>query len=231
MRRLLAVLAFAALALCTPTWGLAQEGPFTIERLSEPPPTTVADAIKSELNTAGYRIIGAGGKPFADIWLRKAVPATAKYEGPKGEVLFPVLAAGELLGVIRYTASGQDYRDQPIEPGVYTLRYGLRRIDGNHQGTSPFRDFGLLLPLAKDQKPAALTVKDLEKLSAEAVGSNHPAVLMIVTAPEGQAPPAIHRDEDNNLWGAVLALPLSINGGAAPAMLPIQLIVVGIAPA
>ena len=83
----------------------------------------------------------AKGNTYAEFWLRKTIPASGKPTGPRGAVLYPILAEGELLGALRFPGEGHDYRDQTIAQGVYTLRYGLQPVNGDHLGVSPFRDY------------------------------------------------------------------------------------------
>ena len=45
-------------------------------------------------------------------------------------MLDPFLAEGELLGVLHLVGEAHDYRDQTIEKGLYTMRYGLQPING-----------------------------------------------------------------------------------------------------
>lgn len=193
-------------------------------------PAGVAPALAKELAAEGIRVLTADGKPFAEIWLRKAIPATAKPSGPKSTVQFPILAEGEWLGVVRFVAEGHDFRDQTIAPGVYTLRYGLQPVNGDHLGVSTYRDYGLLLPAAKDTDLAPLARKKLETQSAETAGSSHPAVLMLLGVPPGTKPdPKIVRDEEKNLSGAVMVLPLAVPNQAAAEPLIVQLVIAGMA--
>ena len=215
-------LAVLALGMASPAG--AQE--YKLEKLDEAPPADLAPAVKETLEAAGRRVLDPEGKPLVDIWLRKAAPASGKPAGPKGAILYPVLAEGELIGAARYAVEGGDYRDQAVAPGVYTLRYGLQPVNGDHLGVSVNRDYALLLPAAKDADPADLPAKKLSEGSAEAVGSTHPGVLLIL-APPGGAEAAMVNDQALNTWGAVLALPLSVQGEAEPVPLPLQLVVVG----
>ena len=140
------------------------------------------------------------GRRYAEFWLRKAVPATEKPAGPEGAVLFPVLAEGELLGALRFPGEGHDYRDQTIAKGVYTLRYGLQPVNGDHLGVSTYRDYALLVPAAKDKTVADLPQKRLEEQSAESAGTSHPAVLMLLAAPggfDGRAGDGARRDAEH----------------------------------
>lgn len=213
-----------------PSAVLAQES-YKIEVLKEGPPAALAGAIKECLAPQGYRVIDDQGKNYAEFWVRKATPAKRKPSGPEGAVLFPVLAEGELLGALRFPGEGHDYRDQPIAQGVYTIRYGLQPVNGDHLGVSTYRDFALLVPAAKDKAREDLPRTQLEEQSAEAAGTNHPAVLMILAAPEegSKSEPSMAHNEELNTWGAVVPLNLAVPGESGPVTLPVQLIFIGVA--
>ena len=140
-------------------------------------------AIRGELANEGYRVVDDQGKTYAEFWLRKSIPASEAPSGPQGAVQFPFLGSGELLGALRYPGEGRDYRDQSINKGVYTLRYGLQPVNGDHLGVSIFRDYALLLPASKDTTVAPLKKKPMEERSAESAGTSHPAVLILLSVP------------------------------------------------
>ncbi|MEO6809127.1 MAG: hypothetical protein ABI353_08430 [Isosphaeraceae bacterium] len=215
-------------AILVPMSVSAQSGPFTVSPLKEAPPQELAGPVKETLALDGYRIKDGQGKPFLDFWLRKGIPASAKPAGPKGAILFPILVEGELLGAARYAAEGFDYRDQAIEPGVFTLRYGLQPVNGDHLGVSETRDYALLLPAARDTSPDVPTRKKLESQSAEAAGSNHPAVLYLLASKE--AGPSVTQDDSKMRWTLVLPLALTVKGDSTAATLPVQFVIVGTAP-
>lgn len=227
MRPRLGSLLLLLATLATARTGLAQE--FQVERLEEAPPSGLSAPIRQALDTQGYRIT-VDGKNHVDIWLRKSVPAKAKPSGAKGSILYPVLAEGELIGAARYSAAGQDYRDQEIAPGLYTLRYGLRLDDGNHANVSPYKDYALLLPAAADQDLAVLAAKPLHKTSTAAAGTDHPAVLNLaeptVRTAKASAPEMSH-DDMSETWGLVVPLGLAISGESAEAAIVLNLIVAG----
>jgi hypothetical protein len=201
---------------------------YKLEKLNEGPPTGLASVVKDALETRGYRVLDPKGKAFVDVWLRKGAPASAKPSGPKGAVLYPVLAEGELIGAVKFASEGRDYRDQTVTPGVYTLRYGLQPVNGDHLGVSVNRDYVLLVPAAKDVETADMPRKRLESRSAESVGTTHPGVLLLLAAPEKlPESPTMANDETLNTWGAIVSLPLEVKGEAKPVPLPIQLVVVG----
>jgi hypothetical protein len=201
-----------------------------VEPLAEGPPATLADPIKATLGEKGYRVLDESGKPYVDVWVRKDAPAKAKPSGPSGAVQYPFLSEGELLGAVRYAGEGHDFRDQPIPTGVYTLRYGLQPENGDHLGVSLFRDFALVVPGAKDTSAEDLSAAKLEARSAEAAGSTHPGVLMLLAPPaESKGEPAMVHDQEANTWGVVVPLGVKVEGEAAPVVLPMQLVVSGIA--
>jgi len=223
------VILLAALALL-PTAGLAQES-YKIEVLKEGPPSALPGAIKEVLAPQGYRVLDDQGKTYAEFWVRKAIPAKGKPSGPEGAVLFPILAEGELLGALRFPGEGHDYRDQAIAQGVYTIRYGLQPVNGDHLGVSTYRDYALLLPAAKDKALEDLPRARLEEQSAEAAGTSHPAVLMMLAAPDegSKSEPSMAHNEELNTWGAVVPLNLAVQGESSPVSLPVQLILIGVA--
>jgi hypothetical protein len=223
---------FAACALFLALAGVTADEPMKVEVLKEGPPGAVHTAIRGVLNTRGYRVLGEGGRPLVEIWLRKTIPASDKPAGAKGTIQFPFLASGEVLGVCQYLSEGRDYRDQEIAKGCYTLRYGLQPVNGDHLGVSPFRDYALLLPAAKDHALALLPRKQLEEKSAESAGTSHPAVLMLLSAPaEGlkNSPTMVH-DSDPDKWSVSLPLDLLVKGRDQPLAFPVRLVVVGVGP-
>ena len=224
-------LAPLALALAA-TSAFAQES-YKVDVSKTAPPDALAPAVRDELQSQSYRFVDGQGNVSAEVWLRKVIPASGKPAGPKGTIQFPSLAEGELLGALRFPGEGHDYRDQSIPKGVYTLRYGLQPVNGDHLGVSPYRDYALLLPAGKDKELKSLPQKPLHERSAEAAGTAHPAVLMLLAAPESSTAgaPAAIRDEQKNTWGIPLPLNLGVKGEPQGTALPVQLVVIGTAAA
>jgi hypothetical protein len=217
------------------TWaisGFAQDS-FKAAVLKEPPPANLAPDMRNALGAEGFRIQDGSGQTLADIWLRKAIPCAEKPAGAKGTIQFPFLADGELLGLLRFATEGHDYRDQPIAKGVYTVRYGLQPVNGDHLGVSDYRDYSLLLPAAKDQSLTSPPRKQLEERSAASAGTSHPAVFLMLAARSGasQPGPLMIHDAEKNTWSIVLPLHLQMRGTAETIVHPVQLVVVGVAPA
>ncbi len=219
---------WSALLLLFPG-SLAAQETYKVEELKKAPPSSISPEIAPALIAQGYRIVDGQGKPFADLWLRRSIPAASKPSGAKGVIQFPFLMESELLGVIELHGEAHDYRDQAIAQGLYTLRYGHQPVNGDHLGVSPFGDYVLLLPGAKDNSLAALPRKHLETKSAESAGSSHPAVLFMLAVPAagaGATPSMIH-DAEKNSWRVVVPLNLTVQGESKPMVYPVSIIVVG----
>lgn len=141
------------------------------------PPSGVPPAIASTLQKEGTKVTGPNGS-IGEIWL----VTTAPKGSPSGEqnVTLPNVPHGSLLGVIRFTSNGKDRRGQLIKPGVYTLRYSMFPINGDHQGVAPQRDFVVLSSVADDKDPASKPdFETLTKQSEKALGTKHPGVMSI----------------------------------------------------
>ena len=139
------------------------------------PPSEVAPAIAQVLQKSGFKISN-NGAAYCEVWFRANQPSGAK----TGEqnVTLPSVPMGALLGVIRFSGNGSDRRGQTIKPGVYTLRYGIMPMNGDHQGAAPQRDFMLMVPAAEDKDPNSTPNFDaLVAMSRKASGTPHPAVL------------------------------------------------------
>lgn len=139
------------------------------------PPSEVAAAVSKALQKDGSKITN-NGQAYCELWLRAQKPPAnaSKEEGAS----MSGIAQGTLLGVIRFDGKGQDRRGQSIKPGVYTLRYGLIPINGDHQGAAPQRDFLVLSPAATDKDlNSTPTFEALMDMSRKASGTPHPAVL------------------------------------------------------
>src|SRR5450755_2627779 len=116
------------------------------------PPSDVPSTLASVLQKDGTKVTGPNGA-VCDIWL----VSTAPKGSPSGEqnVTLPNVPQGSLLGIIRFASAGKDRRGQMIKPGIYTLRYSMFPINGDHQGVAPQRDFFVLSSVADDKDPKA----------------------------------------------------------------------------
>lgn len=216
-----AVLAAALLGLAA---GAAAQS-YTATTVSAAAPAELSAAIRATLANQAIEVKGPQGV-LCDIWLRQDIPAVAS-PGMELGVVYPQLAPGTLVGAIRFPAAVTDYRNQQVKPGVYTLRYELSPVDGNHQGVAPQRDFLLLGPPSTDTSTATLDFKALVALSKPTTTRNHPSVwsLMPADGAPAQLPAVAAQDSDN---GTIQVVFFNANLGAAGAKpTPLALVVVG----
>jgi hypothetical protein len=162
----------------------------TIGALADP---VASESIKSALEEKGYRVLLADGSVICELWLRKALPVSSKKD--VSGAVYTEIPDSTLIGVVSFPKGGGDFRGQAIKAGVYTLRYSLHPVDGNHLGISPVRDFLVMVPLADDKEAdAQYKFEDLMKMSAKASGTAHPAPLSLVSF-EGKAEPTLSENE------------------------------------
>jgi hypothetical protein len=176
-----------AAAIGVPQAGYKAEpaGPCSLKEISE--------AMKGALQPDGLRVIGEKGTVF-EMWLRKVVP-----QKPGSSCsTYDTIADGTFVGVLRFSENGGDFRGQALKPGTYAMRYQTLPSDGNHLGCSPSPEFVLLSPVGADTDPqATVGYEDLIKLSKQASGTSHPAVLYL-TVPVGADKQAFHTAEENH---------------------------------
>ncbi|MBI2220508.1 MAG: hypothetical protein HYU53_04815 [Acidobacteria bacterium] len=68
---------------------------------------------------------------------------------------------------------------EALAPGVYTLRFALQPMNGDHLGVSPHREFLLVSPAAVDTNPAPAGYQGTVDLSKQTTGASHPAAWSI----------------------------------------------------
>ncbi|MFY9529059.1 MAG: hypothetical protein WBC04_04040 [Candidatus Acidiferrales bacterium] len=223
-----AILPRTTLLFCAflPIAAAASAQGYKVETASLPAPQELAAPVRGTLSGDALRVTGPQGA-LCEIWFRKDIPAKAASGSGLG-IAFPQFGDGALVGAIRFEAASQDYRQQAIQPGVYTLRYALQPVDGNHQGVSPYRDFLLAIPAAADSSVEPLAGKDLYKASRKAAGTGHPSVWSLY--PPDNAPPSlpgIVHQNDGDLWILYVKAPLASGSGGSST---VGLVLVGHAP-
>ncbi|MFO0870738.1 MAG: hypothetical protein U0935_17555 [Pirellulales bacterium] len=203
----------------------AQAVEHRVEVLNDAPPSgELAAPLAALLGGPAFRVLRGESRVVCEVWLNKEwpLPADAK---PPGDVIYP-FQPGQLLGVVRFPRKGADFRDQVIASGIYTLRYGQQPVDGAHVGTSPTRDFLVLIKVSDDDSLAPLDYKTLITKSAQAAGSKHPLLLSLqrASAEASDAPTLEHRED--NEWFMV-NLRGTVRTGDKKEPLPVKLVVVG----
>ena len=153
----------------------------------EPPPQEIAGPVAATLAAGGVRAVASG--VTIDFWWVKGLQVSAT------PVTWAAVAEGSLVGAARIGGDFRDIRGRVIKAGVYTLRYGIQPDNGDHLGTSPFRDFLLLVPAALDTDAAALGHDGTIDLSKRTVGGSHPAVWSIDPPVTTEVVPGKHTTE------------------------------------
>lgn len=166
--------------------------------LEAPPSGEFSEAILKQISETGFKIIRGKSRTVCEIWPCTTWPVQEGFK-PSNELLYP-FKPGQLIGVIRFPRKGKDFRDQTMDKGVYVLRYALQPTDGNHEGTSPTRDFLVMTRPEDDQTPGPMEIKTLLTKSAEAAQSSHPAMLCLQKASGKQEPLSTRHNEENDWW-------------------------------
>lgn len=161
------------------------------------PPAELAPAISQALQQQGTKIVAGDGSTFCEVWFRTTMPAGSK--SSEQGVTLPTMPHGALLGAIRFSGQGSDRRGQMIKAGVYTLRYSLQPVNGDHLGVSPQRDFLVMVPAAGDKDLNATPDFDtLMTMSRKASGTPHPAVLSLWAAGASDPVPNFGKQGEND---------------------------------
>ncbi|QDU30860.1 hypothetical protein ETAA8_60090 [Anatilimnocola aggregata] len=207
-------------SLC-PTEARAQD--YKVEKIDQAAPADeLAPEIAGLLQPTGFKFVKGESRTVCEIWPCKEWPLKGDKVG--GDVIYP-LQPGQVIGVIRYPRKGGDFRDQDIPPGTYVLRYGQQPVDGAHVGTSPTRDFLLLLPAANDRSPAALEYKPLVAASKETTGATHPAILSLQRLSDSTEALAVRHNEEKEWW--IIRFVGKTSQGGKSADQAMELVVVG----
>jgi hypothetical protein len=140
-------------------------------------PPAEAAALAASLSKEGLKVLKEDGSVLCEMWFVQAVASGAATEESAS---FAGTPQGALFGVVRFAARHSDRRGQTIKPGVYSMRYSLFPLNGDHQGVAPQRDFLLLSPIAADPGPDAKPrFEQLVVLSQKASGTPHPLVFSV----------------------------------------------------
>ena len=205
----------------------AAESAYKATQLDKPV-AGLSDTLAGKIDAKGYEVTGPDGA-VCRLWFVKQLSVQPGFKSSQ-TINYP-FTPGQLLGVLQVVDGGgfTDFRQEELEGGLYTLRYGQQPEDGNHIGTSETADFFMALPVALDLKPDPITDTDeINEKSAEAASSGPPAILSLL--PVAKAPaklPAIEHDEDNEFW--ILTVRPPAKKGAIATSIPLRFVVVGYA--
>jgi len=217
---------FSLICLVFSCCAVASAQGYTVQLESNPPPQALSAAVRDSLSPQALRVSGPGGN-ICEIWLRKSVPGVAAAQ--QLGVIYPQIQEGTLVAAIQFSSDIKDYRRQQVHAGVYTLRYALSPVNGNHQGVAPQRDFLLAIPAAIDQDTAAVTAAQTIELSKKSTSTNHASVWLLAPGDTGAAiSVAVSHDSDSDFW--IVQFGVTIATGGASASVRMGLVVVGFGP-
>jgi hypothetical protein len=204
----------------------AQEGKFSIKTAESAPPKELDASIQKLLGKNSIQLIDAGGKTVGEFWLRTEIPVDATAEQIKNGLTYREIRQSEVLGAVRFDQDWTDYRKQKVKAGVYSLRLGYQPADGDHQGSSDYQEFLLLIAADKEKSPELMEFKHLAETSAKSIGTGHPGVFMLAPNATPAAKPDI-ASRPKNHWVINTKGDMVVGGKKVGAAFGIGLNVVG----
>ncbi len=156
-------------------------------RSDAPPPDELAPAVKALMAGPAARV--QAGSTILEFWWVKSLDASGSGEG------WARVPEGSLVGAVRVSEAYPDIRGRRIKPGVYTLRYALQPMNGDHLGVSPHREFLLVCPAAADTAVAPTGYQGTVDLSKQTTGAAHPAAWSIDPPAATDAALSGHRND------------------------------------
>lgn len=189
----------------------SSQAAMTFKVAEKAPPKELSEAFQGKLQSKAVQVL-KGDRPVFEFWMAKSIPIPSKPDS-----LTKSLRAFSETAVVGAASVGdgqRDYRDDPIAPGVYTMRFGLQPQDGDHLGKSMYPYFVVLTPASLDPDPKGLsTFKEMVKASAKNKASGHPTVLSLFPAskPPGDHPEGTEPSPDNE--AVRLSVPGTVEGG------------------
>lgn len=196
-RRAFSLLSLLGLLILISTATLAGAEELSLKITEKDPPEELAAPIRNELSNTVIELHNDAG-PVFEIWLRKQLPASKKAEG--GESALTAIEPITLIGAIHLHEERYDFRDDPVDPGVYTMRMAIQPQDGNHLGTAPNDYFAILLRADLDQELDAFPDHDeMVEIASEDTIAEHPPIfnLQPTESTEGEFPRLEEGDEES----------------------------------
>jgi hypothetical protein len=217
---LLALVFLAAL----PTWAVE---PYSIEPVELNTKdahghATIDQALADKLGPQGWRLWTESNGlkvTVCEVFWVKAASVQARLPG--GKSFYDDLEPGSLVGVIHFLPeTDEDYRedfhDQKLKPGYYTMRYAPRPKGDPSEVL-------LLSPAGSDGKAEhVLSQEELERRSRLASGSREPAVLSLVSPELSKEEAPILRMDDQGT--CIFQVKLHTSGASREATLAVILV-------
>lgn len=221
--QMMRTLSMAVAALLITASASAEYG---LEVADKEPPAELRDAVRSELAHKSYSLT-ENGEVFYEFWFVNHIEA-AEDKGNTKDTLDTVEPVSLLGAVIVHQEERYDFREDPIDPGTYVVRYSLQPQDGNHMGTSPYDTFLIFVPLDLDPELDGHFDHELMvELALEPTASAHPPILALqpMDSAEGDFP-RLGENEEEEWYFLQLAWPTKV--GDKEITLPLQIVFEGI---
>ncbi len=192
------------------------------------PPAELSEDIRGQLAPKSYSIASADGTVY-EFWFvpslkSKVAGATAK------ETLLGVEEISLLGALVVSDTEPHDFRDDPLDKGLYVLRVALQPEDGNHLGTAPFDTFAILMPNDKDHLlKDGYNHDNMVELAQEGTIAEHPPILSLQPIEKEKAEGEFPRIEVNaeHEW-EFLYIKFPIDAAGTKTELTVGLVVQGI---
>ena len=178
----------------------AGEGKYKVQSATTPPPAELSAQVQKLFASKSIQFADETGTVIAEFWFRPEIPVDATPEQIKNGLTYKEVRQTEILGAVRFDRDWSDYRKQRVKAGVYTLRLGYQPMDGDHQGSSEFQDFLVVVAAAKDASPDLLEAKELIERSGKSIATGHPGVFMLFPYPKPAAAPELTVRPRNHLF-------------------------------
>jgi hypothetical protein len=165
----------------------AQE-PFSIEPTPKNSANSLPATLRDLLDEPGTRLltpVNGQNTIVAEVWWRRGIPLE-KNTAPSDDIVYGGLKSGSLIGVLRFPPEAsdrfrEDFRDQKLRPGFYTMRYAQIPNDHAHRDASRYRDAVILIRVSVDTEYTKdMSIEEMLKEGRLASRTRHPAVLSLV---------------------------------------------------
>jgi len=165
-------------------WGTE---PYSIEAVILKAPAGLPTDMLEDLDPKGVLLTADAeglNQRICEIFWVKAV--AGRSAAPHGKLLYESLEPGALLGIIHFFPGvderyREDFNDQKLKPGYYTMRYAV--LNNAHGKQADAAEFIFLSParLDRDRKPVR-NMDELLRLSELASHTKQPAILGLAPA-------------------------------------------------
>jgi hypothetical protein len=168
--------ALALLALATQS---SAADKYSVKVEDTAPPKELSEPIRKLLSDKGLTVADDKGKALFTLWPAKALETKATADQARAGLKYAHVEETTIIAGVKFAEPWVDYRKQKVKAGVYTLRMAVQPMDGDHMGTAPYNEFGLLAPAAEDKKGELLDVETMHELSSKSTTRKHPAMMLL----------------------------------------------------